>query len=102
MIEKENKLGEELVDNNDNNSEISRPSTTNYVSAENNFVNDLDDFLPGNFITRQEMESVSPKFTYTCSVVCNIVLCLIFLVCGLPNVLVYSQLKKIEINYSDW
>jgi hypothetical protein len=100
MIDKDNKLAEELVENNANNTSIS--SKNNCFNEKTFVLNDLDEFLPGSYITRQEMESVSPKFTYTCSLVCSIILCLIFLVCGLPNLLVYSQLKKIEVAYSDW
>lgn len=90
-----NNLKEELLDDHANNSSFKRNNINDeYVSSK--------EYVPGNFIVRQEMDSLTPKITLKCALVCNTILILIFTVCGLPNVLAYSELNNIEIDYSNW
>jgi hypothetical protein len=72
------------------------------TSSDENGSTKIKQELHGSYIFRQDMVSLAPKCTYQFALICNIILCLIFFVAGLPNLLVYNKLNHIKIDYTDW
>ena len=76
---------------------------SNYQRKRDTSVSEIiaEEDKPGNFVLRQELESTRPPCNFKLALFCNLILCLIFLFCGLPNILVHSNLNYITIDYTD-
>lgn len=53
-------------------------------------------------ILRQELESKSPKFNFKMALCVHLFLFFVFLIFSLPNIMVYSNLSEVVVDYSHW
>lgn len=56
----------------------------------------------GNYVLRQELVSYTQECNPKCGVICNIFLTIIFLVVGLPILLMTQNQKEYLFKYTDW
>ncbi len=56
----------------------------------------------GNCILRQELESYSLECNPRNGIICNIFLIIIFLICGLPIILLTKNHVEFKFQYTDW